>query len=47
VAARQEELMNRIFIYISEKKGYRNVSVIEAGFSNWIKQKYRTEAEGR
>jgi rhodanese-related sulfurtransferase len=34
------------FLLLREK-GYRNVSVMEAGFSNWVKQKYPTEAGGR
>jgi rhodanese-related sulfurtransferase len=34
------------YLYLREK-GYRNVSVMEAGFSNWIKQKYPTEAGAR
>jgi rhodanese-related sulfurtransferase len=34
------------FLFLREK-GYRNVSVMEAGFSNWVKQKYPTEAGGR
>jgi rhodanese-related sulfurtransferase len=34
------------FLFLREK-GYRNVSVMETGFSNWVKQKYPTEAGGR
>jgi rhodanese-related sulfurtransferase len=33
------------FLLLREK-GYRNVSVMEAGFSHWVKQKYPTEAGG-
>jgi rhodanese-related sulfurtransferase len=34
------------FLFLREK-GYRNVSVMEDGFSNWVKQKYPTETGGR
>jgi rhodanese-related sulfurtransferase len=34
------------YLYLREK-GYRNVSVMEAGFSHWVMQKYPTEAGGR
>jgi rhodanese-related sulfurtransferase len=34
------------FLFLREQ-GYRNVSVMEAGFSNWVKQKYPTETGGR
>ena len=34
------------YLYLREQ-GYRNVSVMEAGFSSWVKQKYPTEAGGR
>jgi rhodanese-related sulfurtransferase len=34
------------FLFLREK-GYGNVSVMETGFSNWVKQKYPTEAGGR
>ena len=34
------------FLFLREK-GYRNVSVMETGFSNWLKQNYPTEARGR
>jgi rhodanese-related sulfurtransferase len=34
------------FLFLREK-GYRNVSVMETGFSHWVKQNYLTEAGGR
>jgi len=34
------------FLFLREK-GHRNVSVMETGFSNWVKQNYPTEAGGR
>ena len=34
------------YLYLRDQ-GHRNVSVMEAGFSNWVKQKYPTEAGGR
>jgi rhodanese-related sulfurtransferase len=34
------------YLYLRDQ-GYRNVSVMEAGFSNWVKQKYPTESGGR
>jgi rhodanese-related sulfurtransferase len=34
------------YLYLREQ-GYRNISVMEAGFSNWVKQKYPVEPGGR
>jgi rhodanese-related sulfurtransferase len=34
------------YLYLRDQ-GYRNVSVMEAGFSKWVKQKYPTESGGR
>lgn len=34
------------FLFLREK-GYRNVSVMETGFSHWVKQNYPTEDGGR